>query len=328
MYPFKPPPSCLVLSPDYVDFDVFLNIQLFYRLAGYRVFLNSEHAEPDLIVVLRREPLQIFTHYTGVVHVFDYVKESTAYYADYFPASSVIYLVTIAPPLQSSPDGSDRYVYVSGYLPVFPDIWLKRPISKTTSTPCHISNYKPIQDDSFQLQLIRLALSGHVRIFGARWQTVHILASPLSYLSANRLLSQSCYCFGLMYPYQRGRSLSGRMWQAPINGCYVLSESGTNIFDCPGVIEANDYFDILNHLPQDFSAVSSLAVAFWSQKTTHLASDLNLSLINRSYKQEVLRMQFLLLRQHIVFLWEQRVVKNYQITLLSCRSFLRRALRR
>lgn len=328
MYPFKPPSSCLVLSPDYVDFDVFLNILLFYRLAGFKVFLNSDVSDPDVIVVLRREPLQIFTHYKGVVHIFDYVKESTANYADYFPSSSAIYLVSIAVPPNVPTHPFDRYLHVSGYLPVFPDIWLVRPIYKSISTPCHISNYKPMQDDSFQLQLIRLALSGHIKIFGAKWQSVSIPASPLSYLSANRLLSQSCHCFGLMYPYQRGRSLSGRMWQAPINGCYVFSEPGTNIMNCPGVIETNDYTEIIKHLPKDFTLISSQAISFWSQQTMQLALDLNLTLHTRAYRLEVLCMQFLLLKQHIVFLWDQKIVKPYDAFIVSCRSLLRRAFRR
>jgi len=321
-------PQCNVFSFDYLDFDVYLNVHAFYRLAGYKVVNHSDLSCSDLVVVLRGQPFDIYSEYTGVVHVYDYVKEFSIDYSLYFPCASLIFFISINPePSYLAPE-SPKLAYVSGYLPVIPEIWCRPGLRKTHAKPLHIANYKPNLDDSFQKQLIHLSRLKKITLFGSKWEKVGISTTPLSYMSANHLLARAEYCYGLMYPYQRGRSLSGRMWQAPINGCYVISEPGTNIFHCPGVIEAHDYVDVIHRLPQDSTSVSAESVAFWINRTAKLASDLQLSLCMHSLKREVRRARLLLLKQHLEFYWSIYVIKNYQVFLSSSRSFLRQVFRR
>jgi len=320
--------QCNVFSFDYLDFDVYLNVQAFYRLAGYTVVNHSDLSSSNLVVVLRGQPFDIYSEYTGIVHVYDYVKEFSIDYSLYFPCASLIFLISINPePSYLTPE-SPKLVHVSGYLPVIPEIWFRSGLRKTYAKPLHIANYKPNLDDSYQKQLIYLSRLDEIKLFGSKWEKVGISTVPLSYMSANHLLARAEYCYGLMYPYQRGRSLSGRMWQAPINGCYVISEPGTNIFHCPGVIEAHDYVDIIQRLPQDFASVSTESVAFWTHQTSKLACDLQLLLRMHTLKSEVRRARFLLFKQHLDFYWTIYVIKNYQSFLSSYRSFLRQVLRR
>jgi hypothetical protein len=321
-------PQCNVFSFDYLDYDVYLNIQVFYRLAGYKVVSHSDLSSSDLVVVLRGQPSEIFTDYAGIVHVYDYVKELSIDYAIYFPTASLIYFVSINQDPTSLSTDSRTCVHVSGYLPVIPDIWTRPSIRKTYAKPLHIGNYKPIQDDLFQKQLIHMSRLGEIKIFGSKWDKVGISACSLSYKTANHLLSKAEHCYGLMYPYQRGKSLSGRMWQAPINGCYVISEPGTNIFHCPGVIEADDYVDIIKHLPQDFSHVSLQSVSFWTNHTYKLACELDLTLRLHTLQKEVRRARLLLLKQHLDFHWSKHVIKSYESFISSSRCFLRQVLRR
>jgi hypothetical protein len=321
-------PQCNVLSFDYLDFDVYLNIQAFYRLAGYKVVRHADLSSSDLVVILRGQPTSIYSEYTGAIHVYDYVKEFSIDYSSYFPLASLIYSISIDSYPSNLDSGSRRLVRVSGFLPVIPEIWARPDLRKSISKPLHIGNFKPIPEDSYQKQLIYLSRLDEIKVFGSKWDKVGISTRSLSYKSANRLLAKAQHCFGLMYPYQRGRSLSGRMWQAPINGCYVISEPGTNIFNCPGVIEAHDYVDILHRLPGDSSSVSAESVIFWTKQTHKLARDLQLSLRLFSLKNEVQRARYLLFKQHLEFYWSLYVITSYQSFLISSRRFLSKVYRR
>lgn len=290
--------SCAVISTDYIDKDVYLNIELFYTLAGYRVFVwspASASRSPDLIVMLRGDPGTDWVDYSGPVHIYDYVKELDIDWNDRFPHACRLDRISLA--------GGD----VIGYLPVFPEIW-RRTFSRKNSRPVHLSNYKPMPADAFQNDLVSLIQQGRVRVFGGRWQRIGVPSRSLSYWQANRLIAASSYCFGLMYPYQRGRSLSGRMWQAPINGCFVISEAGTNPHALPGLIEvesfsskeANRHFSL-----EECRRLSEQASAFWRHQTTELARQLDLPFPPELPSALIQAQRRTLVRWHLEFLWDQ-----------------------
>jgi hypothetical protein len=294
---------CSILSFDYLDFDVYLNSRLFYRLAGYKISAQYLHPDTRLLVLLRGHPSCYYPHYTGLVHVYDYVREYHLNYRSIFPNATAIICISL---IETRPDTPiDKYI--EAYLPVFPKLWQFSllPSSHRSTTPIHISNYKPIGDDHYQQSLIELIQSGDVHVFGGRWNSLQIHARPLSYFSANSLLSKSLVCFGLMYPYQRGASLSGRMWQAPINGCLVLSETGTNIYSVPGVIEVESFDSYTSIQPYNPLSLAAEATDFWKTKTNQLALLLNLSLDSGSIDLEILFSRLILLRQHLEFLCTQ-----------------------
>jgi hypothetical protein len=70
------------------------------------------------------------------------------------------------------------------------------------------------------------------------------------------------------------------MWQAPLNGCFVLSERGTDILGCPGVLE-RDAFDLqtasLKFSDQACRQLANEAAAFWETHTRSLAAGLGLN---------------------------------------------------
>lgn len=302
------PPSCSIVSFDYTDFDVLLNTSVFYRLAGYYLIPPSFNPHSDLLVILRGSPSVVQPEFHGLIHIYDYVREFTVDYRAFFPNASSITLISLVFPSSSSPT-FDHFVF--GYLPVFPQIWrlsLKNPKS---SKPVHISNFKPMNEDSFQKQLLTNIQLGLITVYGSKWERVNIRTSPLSYLSANRLLSKSMLCFGLMYPYQRGATLSGRMWQAPIQGCVVITEPGTNLLHCPGVLEVKDFLSIPSTLVKDPLILSDLASDFWYSHTLALANDLNLHLNFNVLSREILRSRWQLFVQHLTFVWNLNVFSRY-----------------
>jgi hypothetical protein len=302
------------MSFDYSDFDVLLNVRAFYRLSGFLIVSSSRLSDCDLLVVLRGIPPRVFCEYTGPIHFYDYVLEHKLNLRDYFPNATFISIVSLSQ--RHAIADNCRAIY--GYLPVIPSLWyLPFCFLRRSSLPLHVSNYKPLADDPFQLQIISLVKEGKIRLYGSKWDRIQIHARPLSYLSANIMLNKTLICFGLMYPYQRGKSLSGRMWQAPIQGCVVISEKETNPFLCPGVITVESFSElpfIQRHNP---AALSREASEFWLEKTKQLANDLDLLLDWNLLTFEVIRARWLLLKQHFEFNYYLYVEQT--LFLLKCK---------
>ncbi|MFZ9753222.1 MAG: hypothetical protein ACO3B3_06695 [Cyanobium sp.] len=269
-------PSCRIVSSDYLDRDVYLNICGFYEAAGFR--LIEAAGDPDLLVVLRGDNGSADQGFAGPIHLYDYVREYRVDWARRYPAARSIALISLEQPPRAPTD--PRLRHVRAYLPVIPELWTC-PSPARRGGPVHVSNYKRMPGDPFQEQLLALIRSGRVRVHGGRWELVGVRARPLSYRQANRLIAASSSCFGLMWPYQRGTTLSGRMWQAPLNGCFVFSEPGTDLLGCPGVLE-RPRFDAdtasLAFPHERGAALAREAAAFWRSHTEAIASALGLEL--------------------------------------------------
>lgn len=287
-------PSCRIVSSDYLDRDVYLNVRGFYAAAGFRL-LERGGADPDLLVVLRGDNGTAQREFGGVVHIYDYVKEHRVDWSMRYPAATAISVISLDAPL--SPPQDPRLRQVRAYLPVLPQLWA-RPARKRLSRPVHISNYKRMPGDRFQEQLLALIQAGRVEVHGARWELVGVQARPLSYRQANRLIGAASSCFGLMWPYQRGTTLSGRMWQAPLNGCFVLSEPGTDRLGCPGVIEVASFDAAAASLVFPAERCAELAREadrFWRQHSAALAEALALDPAAEPGSATLLRLRLLLL---------------------------------
>jgi hypothetical protein len=294
--------TCCFFFYDYKDYDVYINARTFYRLAGFTLISTVNVEKCDLIVVFRGIPGRNYPEYTGVVHYYDYVCEHSLDIQDYFPNAASIYVVTCRNTSIYNTQAQITRVY--GYLPVIPLIWSSNVLfPHKSSLPVHVSNFKPILGDQYQNELISLIKSRQVQIFGSKWDRIQVNALPLSYLAANKKLSDSFLCYGLMYPYQRGQSLSGRMWQGPIHGCFVISELNTNILSCPGVLEMESFLTG-PLLTLNINMSKQLAIEarlFWVDKTETLAADLGLSLQEKNLIIEVAYARISLHLQHYSF---------------------------
>ncbi len=272
--------SCNIVSIDFRDLDVIWNVRLFYACAGYVVSEKEPSSSEDLLVILRGDPGRRFIEHRGVVHVYDYVKELDVDWKRCFPVAQKILLVSLFKPKASDPD----ITWVPGYLPVIPEFWQREPFRKKEDRPLHIANLKPVGIDPYQQDLIRLARRGLIRVHGSNWDRLEIRTTGLSYLEANQLLAGAFCCYGLMYPYQRGSTLSGRMWQAPLHGCLVISEKGTNPLQLPGILEVERFApDTLLSVGsiQECLRIRTLATRYWKDATDQLAQRLGIPALPR-----------------------------------------------
>jgi hypothetical protein len=334
-------PVCRILSSDYLDKDVYLNIRAFYRALGYRLTFQSANPkcvadrQVDLLVVLRGDNGSDLQDFSGPIHVYDYVKEYVVDWERRYPSAAHITVVALAASschrVEDSKPASDsgRLSWVNAYLPVIPALWM-HPWSGKRQQPVHISNFKRMGADAYQRDLLDLIRAGVVRAFGANWQLAGVKAHPLSYLQANRQLAASTWCFGLMWPYQRGLTLSGRMWQAPLNGCFVLSEKGTDILGCPGVLE-REAFQVdaatLVLPPQACRDLALEASAFWESHSRSLAAALGFDPAFTITPDDLRPERALLVLWDVEFRWK-RLMARLRTAVMPPIQRLRRGLAR
>ena len=95
-------PICRIVSSDYLDKDVYLNICAFYRAAGYRLIPptarhnGASDDRADLLVVLRGDNGCELKDFHGPVHIYDYVKEYAVDWGCRYPAAAHITVVALA----------------------------------------------------------------------------------------------------------------------------------------------------------------------------------------------------------------------------------------
>ncbi len=302
-------PRCHILSLDFQDLDVIWNVRLFYLAAGYALISDGADPEPDLLVILRGDPGLRHQGYRGIVHVFDYVKELQVEWRSRFPNAREIRLISLIQPM-TLPQGVQ---WVPGYLPVVPEFWQQRAFRKQLGRPLHIANFKPMGDDPYQQDLAHLARRDLVRVHGRHWDRLDLRTHGLSYLEANRLLAGAWCCYGLMYPYQRGNTLSGRMWQAPLHGCLVISEQGTNPFGLPGILEVEHFGpDTLLSVGtiRDCWLIRLEASRYWEEATAQLARQLGLPAYRGPSAEQLATCRRDRFGQHLRVVWGRRLTRT------------------
>ena len=274
--------NALILASDGLDFDVYKNVKYFYECCGYNVRTKFKMFNNLDVIIYLRGPIQnSFNDYSGVVHVYDYVKNLTYYWNKIFPNALKIYIISLD---NNYLFESKKITKVKAFLPVISRLWVTSSFIKD-SKPIHISHFKSDIKNRYQDELLKLGELNEVLIFGKRWTLSNKKVESISLSGANQLFSKSLYSFGLMYDYQIGKTLSGRMWQGPLNGCYVFTELGSNIISCPGVIEVNSYFETIEQIKLNKFGMFNykLAVSFWDDHTLNIAQNLGLSFIDKSF---------------------------------------------
>lgn len=274
--------NALILATDGLDIDVYKNIKYFYEACGYEIHLKATKLKQiDIIVYLRGEISTPDFNYTGIVHIYDYVKNVQNNWVKIFPNASKIFLIS----LNTSQDNykTKEITCIEAFLPIIPVLWVNRN-SKKKLIPIHISHYKKGIINKYQDELVKLAEGKHIKIYGKRWELNNIIVKSISLSESNKKFRDSLFCFGLMYDYQIGNTLSGRMWQAPLNGCYVFTELGSNVLNCPGVIEVDSYLKTIEQIKSEkYSKLNVNDVTrFWNNHTSFIANELGLNYLEKS----------------------------------------------
>jgi hypothetical protein len=274
-------PLCMIVGIDGFDPDVLANLAAFYGGCGYIVRISRQPRDCELLV-LQRGPYsgQVFNTRASACHIYDYAALGTSDFHRAFP--DIGDRVVIAPGEGASGIHAPPRE-VRGIHPVVPALWRassRGRSAKVSYDYVHIGHRKPNPGgDSVLLQMDAIAGGGRCHFWGKGWPaagpTVH---GPASLHESQQIYRRSKFALGAMYPFQRGRTISGRMWQAPLNGCMLLSEAVPPGISFPGVARCIDFmgaFDAPQQAPEASSLIEEAGV-FWEDATMRLADSLGL----------------------------------------------------
>jgi hypothetical protein len=272
--------KCCIVGVDGYDVDALANMYAFYEGCGYSVVASRVPLPADLVVIQRgngKSNIE-FPIVPEAIHIYDYVRHGTSSYLTVVPKQSKTYVIS---PIDVGSCGNPiSNNWIRGFYPVVPDLWMKDlSQSKVEYSLVHLGHKKP-QDDEFQESLAALVLAGSVDVWGRGWSgPLNKVHGPISLHECSGIYRRSMNALGVMYGAQRWNSLSGRMWQGPLNGCGVYSESIAPTFDAPGVYVIPSY-DNLEIVPSSLNTridLSRLSKSYWESETELLAKAMGLT---------------------------------------------------
>lgn len=266
--------TCLIYGHNGLDLDVTFNLRSFYKKLGFKVCFSDKLHTADLLVVVRAvdKEINITPFNYSLVHVYDYGGWDYDGFVKTIDHSKTFIFCT-------SEAKKERLIKKLNFPksqvcvalpPVDTTLWVKD-IKKTKFDFTHIGNFKPIVDeDIFKLRFNKAIDYFNSHLWGLGWKLNNeIYHGKAGLFQVSKIYAQSRFSFGLMYPFQREVTFSGRFWHAPLNGCFLFSEPGLYSQTIPGVIET-DYTveDISDKLNQQMSSfeLQKEAQEFWNKQ--------------------------------------------------------------
>lgn len=282
---------------DMYDKDVFINTRIFYARCGFK-FIGVNRMNADLIVVLRGSNLS-FEYYSGQIHIYDYVKNDNDYHSILDMSDQKVKIVSL-----NFCDIITNHFQVAAYLPVIPDFWQKLVFLKKKKNLgiTHIGSYKGL-GDNIEKKLVDFIMKNSVKVYGYNWHKVGVLAKGISHFKANSTFNRSEFTLGIMYNYQRGKTLSSRAWHGPIHGCPLIShksEAIHGLVNIPGLIYVDDLanIDAQNLVLKEPEELRREATMYWEKQNAQLAQDLGLTLNKGSALLELWMFSYELIYKH------------------------------
>jgi len=283
--------TCLIYGHNGLDLDVTFNLVAFYKKAGLSVFYARELHDADVLVVLRAvdSPIDLSPFNFGVIHIFDYGGWDYNTFIGSIDHSKTYIFCT-------SGEKRNRIIHHTsfpenrifvGFPPVATRLWMAD-LKKNEYQFVHIGNYKPIKEpDRYKENFNKAVIDQKVNVWGLDWTGIiskDLYHGKAGQFSVSGIYAKSAWGLGLMYPFQRDVTFSGRFWHAPLNGCQLLSEPGVCTKNIPGVIEtdysAEDLHRKLKVASPGKEEVRKKALAFWNAENEKIEKLVRAALSN------------------------------------------------
>ena len=252
-------PNCIIFGSDGLDADVTKNLQRLFVGFGYRVTKSIGQIPEnftEVLVIARSNSMDKYALIKSKVSaliIYDYAAESIDNF-EYLShldkkIKKVIFISTCEDRItalrnihkKNRPD----IVYHHAFLPVFPKLWIEKRVRERWPYPIHVGNFKELDDidkNDPYLLFLKFIRREKVLVGGQRWHGYLPSSQRLGGLKLNTVSSvyaSHSFAVGIMYPYQRSCTYSGRFWQAPLNGCVLLSETTVYGKKIPGIYEVD-----------------------------------------------------------------------------------------
>jgi uncharacterized protein Usg len=237
--------TCLIYGQDGLDLCVTLNLKVFYERLGLKVFFSEKLYDADMLVVARAyDSVDLSPYSYQLIHIFDYVgRDFDAFIHSVDYEKSFIFCTSeIKRQRIIEKTGFPSKQIFQTFPPVETEFWIGKP-KKIRYYIVHIGNYKfSAEGDIIKAKFDDEIQTSNVDVWGLGWDKIvkkGLYHGRLGTYSVPSIYAQSMFALGLMYPFQREVTYSGRFWQAPLNGCFLLSEPGLYTKEIPGIIETD-----------------------------------------------------------------------------------------
>jgi hypothetical protein len=258
------------------------NLYKLYQKLGFVVYHSRQIKICDLLVIQRGSDVNLPDNFPSTipVHIYNYVGKQIENLVNKFRDNNNPYMVLATSPELLEIDHVEKDRGLVAFPPVYPKYWINKKEhhrNKVEYDLVHIGNKKTrdgTSEDKFTLALHRLVASGIVDVWGNGWENDSLGSKYHRYLTiynVGYVYSKTKIALGLMYPFQRKTTFSGRFWQAPINGAILFSEPGRYVGEIPGVFES-DMQKIDRSIMERYSRqeISEKSIKYWEMKTSIL----------------------------------------------------------
>jgi hypothetical protein len=291
-------PTCLIYGQDGFDLDVLANLHFTYTRLGFSVAYANRLVPADLLVVQRPSdaPLDLSLH--KFVHIFDYVGVPINGLLESIPRGANAHVFTTSKTRMDSLRSESMPFPADNIRNAFIPVNLRR----FSNTPrkrqhkvVHIGNFKPYyaeQIDPYSTNFLHAIRQLDVAVWGGgAWDPFipkESIRGRVKLGQVSGIYSSSDFALGMMYPFQREVTYSGRFWHSPLNGCTLLSEPTQLAEGMPGIritdYSRRDLREITDSCPDRF-AVQRKAKAFWQSQNVDSMEEIKFALRNFSVDQ-------------------------------------------
>lgn len=258
---------------DGFDLDVLTNQIQLYESLGCSVAWAKSYVPCDLWVVLRGK--------RG--HFLDVPEDQPCLFVDYtghdvlewYQTAKLDHKRCITSQKNQEDQTSGTY-YGHPYVDVTS---FTRPLTNLAFDFVHIGSYKhdPARDLT-QFDFIAELERTPCQLWGKFWDQTplkHRWNGPLNPSKVSEVYAQSRVALGCKYTHQLGKSISGRYWQAPINGCALWVDDDYLTDEIPGIFSYGT-----TDIPSRAS-IQTQATSYW-QNQNKLQRSLSLDLLAQS----------------------------------------------
>jgi hypothetical protein len=270
-------PVALIFGGDGFDSDVGFNLKDLYSKLGYKVLFSKYLLDAELLCIMRVPESQLGLAKFQVVHIFDYAcVDRPLFFSAIHPEKKIRVFFPSIGALKMRIKKYPNLTEISEVLmpPVSVDRWTF-PITKRKNEFIHIGNFKSFysdRTDKNSLKFLNLLKENQIPVWGSGWHGY--LSNPqikgrLPLFNAPKLYAATKVGLGMMYPFQRGLTISGRFWQGPLAGCLIFSECTLHDELLPGVSETNyeNFSNLVEYSTQvQPQALQELARIYWDKK--------------------------------------------------------------
>jgi hypothetical protein len=269
-------PTVLIYGHDGFDPDVVRNLRSFYGQLGFRCFQSRRLLPADVLCIIRAPESEMRVPAYSQIHLFDYVGKDVAQTLSGYAHPEDVHIFSSSPARVArireliSTRGMGIHVQLP---PVDVLAWRKRRARECFGV-VHIGNYKPYYSeanaDPFASRFLSRIQDGSVKVWGRGWQGIaprHQEMGRAALRNVSSIYARSKVALGMMYPFQRNETISGRYWHAPLNGCALLTELNSGIDHIPGVYQT-DYTEesigaALDVAERDRASLQDSATEYW-----------------------------------------------------------------